>query len=148
MECLKIKKLINPKWFSSSIDNIEDQEMIGSYCENCNKTYFPIKRVCPSCMTIDKMKQRPLSKLGKLYSFTVGEVGPTGFKTPYAFGWVDLPRDGIRLFSLLTDCEPFEKKLRVDMDVEMVIDVIKESEEGELLYGFKFRPVINKRGKK
>jgi len=148
MESLKVKKLINQKWFSSNINNIEDHEMIGSYCEASNKIYFPHKRVCPNCMTIDKMKQRSLSKRGKLYSFSVGEVGPTGFKTPYAFGWVDLPQDGIRIFSLLTDCEPFEEKLRLDMDLEMVIDFIKENEQGELLYGFKFRPVINKRGKK
>ncbi|NNK84006.1 MAG: benzoylsuccinyl-CoA thiolase [Desulfobacterales bacterium] len=135
------KKLINEKWFSADIENPLEQVLMGSLCKDCNTLYFPQKRVCPNCMHIDKMVEKQLSKQGILVSFTTSHVGPQGFDPPYAYGWVDLPEDGIRLFSLLTDCEPFEKKLKLDMSVEFVMDKIKTDSDGTELYGYKFRPL-------
>ena len=137
---MKVKRLINPKWFSSDIPNLEDQVLMANSCPGCGKIYFPPQRVCPACMTMDQMDRRPLSKRGRLYSFTVSYAGPPGFELPYAYGWVDLP-EGIRLFSLLTQCEPFEDRLQLDIPVEMVIEKIKEDPEGTEIYGYKFRPV-------
>ena len=137
---MKNKKLINPKWFSSEIKNLENQLLAGSFCNKCGKIYFPPKRVCPECMTIDEMETRTLSTYGKLYSFTVSYVGPEGFEPPYAYGWIDLP-EGIRLFSPLTQCEPFEERLRLGMTVEMVMQKITEDIDGTEIYSFKFRPV-------
>lgn len=91
-------------------------------------------------MKIDHMEKRALSKQGKLVSYTVSYVGPEGFTPPYAYGWVDLP-EGIRLFSLLTDCKPFEERLAIDRAVELVVEKIKEDPDGTEVHGFKFRPV-------
>jgi uncharacterized OB-fold protein len=135
-----MKKLISEKFFSSRISKIEDQVMVGSKCKNCGKIYFPKKRVCPSCLKIDEMEEVPLSKRGKLYSYTIAGVGPVGFKPPYAFGWVDLP-EGVRVYSLLTQCEPFDEKLKLGIDVEMVMEKITQDYEGNEGYGYKFRPV-------
>jgi hypothetical protein len=52
---------------------------------------------------------------------------------------VDLP-EGVRLFTLLTDCEPFEEKLKLDMEVEMVIEKVMTNDFGEEIYAYKFRP--------
>lgn len=135
------KKLINDKWFNPDIKKPESQVLMGSFCKDCKTTYFPQKRVCPNCMHIDKMELKQLSKKGVLVSFTTSHVGPQGFKPPYAYGWVDLPEDGIRIFSLLTDCEPFEEVLQLDMPVEFVMDKIKTDLDGTELYGYKFKPV-------
>ncbi len=86
------------------------------------------------------MGTKTLSRKGKLVSFTVSHVGPQGFDPPYAYGWVDLP-EGIRLFSLLTECEPFEERLKLDMPLEMVMDKIMEDPDGTEVYGYKFRPL-------
>jgi uncharacterized OB-fold protein len=134
------KRLINDKWFLPNVDDPQDQVPIGSYCNDCGRLYFPQKRVCPNCMHIDRMETKELSRQGKLVSFTVSHVGPEGFEPPYASGWVDLP-DGIRLFSLLTDCQPFEERLKLDMALEMVMDKITEDPDGTEVYGFKFRPL-------
>jgi uncharacterized OB-fold protein len=134
------RRLINDKWFLSDVGDPRDQVPIGSYCKDCGRVYFPPKRVCPNCMHIDRMEKRQLSRRGKLVSFTVSYVGPQGFEPPYAYGWVDLP-EGIRLFSLLTDCKPFEERLRLEMPVEMVMDKITEDPDGTEVYGFKFRPL-------
>ncbi len=134
------KQLINNKMFSPDIENPIDQILMGSFCKDCNTIYFPQKRVCPNCMHIDRMELRELSKTGKLISFTTSYVGPPGFEPPYAYGWIDLP-EGIRLFSLLTDCKPFEEKLRLDMPVEVVMDKIKVDSNGTEIYGYKFKPL-------
>jgi benzoylsuccinyl-CoA thiolase BbsA subunit len=85
------------------------------------------------------MEVVPLSKRGKLISYTIIEIAAPEFKTPYAVGYVDLP-EKVRLFSMLTDCEPFHEKLRVDMEMEMVIDEIKRAEDGTSILSYKFRP--------
>ena len=89
---------------------------------------------------MDQMDPKELSKEGKLLSFTVSYVGPKGFETPYAYGWVDLP-EGIRLFSLLTDCKPFEDRLKLDMPLQMVMGTLAKDPDGTEVYGFKFRPL-------
>ncbi len=52
---------------------------------------------------------------------------------------MDLP-EKVRLFGLLTDCEPFEEKLQLDMEVEIVIEKLMTNDFGEEIYAYKFRP--------
>ena len=55
-------------------------------------------------------------------------------------GYVDLP-EKIRLFSLITDCDPEGKDLRCDMPVETVVDTLMKDESGDDVYTYKFRPI-------
>lgn len=135
-------KFVNPKFFHRFPEGIR---MVGSRCPTCSKVYFPKKRLCPKCFEMDKMEEVPLSSRGRLYSYTVAEVGPSGFKAPYAFGFIDLP-EGIRVFSLLSHCEPFEETLKLGMDMEMVIEEITKGPEGEPLIGYKFKPLKKQGG--
>jgi uncharacterized OB-fold protein len=41
-------------------------------------------------------------------------------KKPYVIGFIDLP-EGIKLFSMLTDCEPAEKTLKIGMEMETIL---------------------------
>jgi hypothetical protein len=114
--------------------------LVGSRCKSCGKIYFPKKRVCPDCMTIDEMEETELSRRGKIFSYTVAYVGPLEY-APYAFGFVELP-EGISIFTHFTDCEPFEEKLKIDGEVELTAGKITTDEDGTEVIGWKFRPVM------
>jgi len=124
-------KIINNKWFS----------LIGSKCRSCGKVFFPPKTVCSSCFKRYELEEVTLSKKGKLYTYSVISLGlPSGFDKPYACGYVDLP-EGVRLFSILDECEPFDQVLKTGMKMEMVIKKIKHDEEGNIIVGYKFKPI-------
>ena len=132
-----MEKLINERFFKKSE---KDLVVIGSKCRSCKKVYFPKKRLCTICYDMDNMDEIELSKKGKLVTYTVSYMSSAGIKPPYAFGYIDLP-EGVRLFSLLTDCEPFEEKLKIDMDVEMVIDKMAKDEFENDIVTYKFKPI-------
>ena len=114
--------------------------LIGSKCRACGRTFFPRRSVCRVCMRDDTMEETALSTRGKIDTFTVIGVAPVGFKAPYIQAYVDLP-EGPRIFSLITGVEPSETALRDGEEVELVIDKIREDENGNDLIGYKFRPV-------
>ena len=86
------------------------------------------------------MKEVALSTRGKLRDYCISQIAPPGFKPPYALGYVDLP-EGVRLFSLLSLESFSEENLKLDMDVELVIEKMKEDEMGNDLISYKFKPV-------
>ena len=88
------------------------------------------------------MEEVPLSKRGRIDTFSVVRVAPVGFEAPYIQAFVDLP-EGPRIFALITGCEPAEGALREGDEVELVIDKIVEDEKGNERIGYKFRPVVS-----
>ena len=130
-------KPVNPDFFAETKDG---PVVVGSRCGECGRVYFPRKRVCPDCWKIDEMEEVPLAKRGRLLTYSVAFASSMGIKTPYAFGYVEL-EDGVRLYSLLTDCEPFEETLHNGCLLEMVVELMATDESGEDVYAFKFRPV-------
>ena len=120
----------------------EKPQLIGSQCRNCGEVYFPKKErgMCINCQQ-ENLEGIKLSRLGKLYSFTVVMQRPAIYykaAVPYALAWVELP-EGVRLETLLTDCD-FES-LKVGMNVELVIEKLHEDDEGNEIITYKFRPV-------
>jgi uncharacterized OB-fold protein len=113
----------------------QEAQLIGSKCRICGKIFFPSRRVCGSCFNED-LDEVPLSRRGKLYTYTVVWSPAAGMKSPYAIGYVDLP-EGVRVFSLLTE---WQDMLDLDIDVELVIDKLGEDEEGNEIVVYKFRP--------
>jgi uncharacterized OB-fold protein len=59
-------------------------------------------------------------------------------QVPYAEGFVELP-EGVRVETLFTGCG--FNDLKVGMDVEMIIEILHEDEEGNEIVAFKFKPV-------
>ncbi len=111
--------------------------LIGSRCKACGKTAFPKRAICSECFS-EELELIPLSRKGKLYTFTIIGYPPPGVEAPYAIGYVDLP-EGVRVFSILVDWE--KENLRLGMDVELVIGRFKEDKEGNEVLTYKFRPV-------
>jgi len=117
----------------------EEPHLIGSKCNNCGEVVFPRQTGCPNCCSEDVAETR-LGPRGKLYSFTnVNHPVPEGYKgpIPYGVGLVDLP-EGARIVAYLTESEP--DKLKIGMDMMLVIDKFFEDEEGNEVIGFKFKP--------
>jgi len=84
---------------------------------------------------------------GRLYSFTRVVQPPRGFATvaPYAVGMVRLD-EGPMVTAQLTDVEGLE--LSLDMEVEMCTRKIRDaSENGFIVYGYKFRPLLRPSGR-
>ena len=114
--------------------------LIGSKCRICGHVAFPPKVVCPACVTNGSMDEMQLSSKGKIDTFSVLHVGAPGFKVPYILSWVILD-EGPRVLSLITGCEPSEDSIEIGTKVELVIEKIREDEQGNEVRGYKFRPI-------
>ena len=143
MEGKPEKILLNKDMFVQPLD-LENPVLRGSRCKSCGKISFPNKTICPGCLSNEGMEEVALSRQGELYSFSVAHVAPEGFKAPYAFGLVILP-EGLRLFSILQDCEPFDEVLKIGLQVELGLGAIVKNEEGEDVYSYVFKPVKTER---
>ena len=114
--------------------------LIGSKCNDCGRIFFPKRAICNVCQKDNTMEETALSTIGKIDTYSVVQVAPIGFKAPYIQAFVDLP-EGIRIFSIITGCEPSENAIAEGQEVELVIDKIREDEKGNDIIGYKFRPV-------
>ena len=128
--------LIEEGWFK---DSSEGLVLVGSRCGACSKVFFPKKIICPNCFD-GELREIHLSRTGKLHSFAQSILGPSEMEKPYVMGFIDLP-EGVKLYSLLTDCEPWDEVLKIDMEMEMVMGKIKEDPYGNEIIGYKFRPI-------
>jgi uncharacterized OB-fold protein len=118
----------------------EKPYLIGSRCACCGYVSFLKRPICPVCLEDGTMNEIPLSRKGKINTFTISRVAPLGFKAPYIQAFVDLP-EGPRVFSLITGCEASESAIDIGSEVQLVIEKICVDEEGGELIGYKFRPV-------
>ncbi len=119
---------INGKW-----------TLVGRKCKSCGSMYIFPKVTCPNCLQDSQFETIPFSGKGKLFSFTVNSIAPLGFTPPSVVGYVNL-LEGPRLFSVL-DVQGSFDKLRLGMDVEMIIGEVSKDEKGNSLYCYVFRPV-------
>ena len=127
---------------------IEKPYLIGSKCRSCGETFFPSRRCCRRCSSED-MEKIPLSRVGKLFSFTTVRVKPPHFigEVPYLVGVVELP-EGERIKTLLTGCD--QSELEIGMKMELVIEYVGKLkapigniDAGTGVSGWKFRPLRN-----
>ena len=128
----KLKPLIKLAGSSS-----EKPHLIGSKCSLCGEFFFPKRAICPNCLKEEELKEVALSNTGKLYTYCIVKAAPLGFEAPYVIGYVDLP-EGLRIFAPLAECN--EENLKIDMDLEVIVDKIREDEAGQAVYGYKFKP--------
>jgi hypothetical protein len=110
-------------------------------CENCRGHIFPPRDVCPHCAA-ERQSWTNLSGRGEVYSYTTMHHAPAGFEefTPYTMALVQMV-EGPMLTAQLTDVNPAEVK--IGTPVEMVTRKLsQDGEEGQILYGYKFRPLM------
>jgi uncharacterized OB-fold protein len=128
--------------FYQPISPGEKPYLIGAKCTRCGNIAFPGIPVCPRCGIKDTMEEYHLGERGKIDSFTVVWSPLPGFKAPSIQSLIKLD-EGLTIWSLMTGCEPGEDALEIGMDVELVIDKVREDEEGNEIVSFQYRPVRN-----
>jgi len=115
--------------------------LVGEVCEKCGAKIFPPRDVCPECAG---PAQTPFmfSGQGQVYSYSTVYHSPRGFEefTPYTVALVRL-EEGPMVTAQLTDVDAHH--VRIGMPVEMVTRKVQGGgEEGTIVYGYKFRPVV------
>ncbi|MFC1981456.1 Zn-ribbon domain-containing OB-fold protein [Chloroflexota bacterium] len=115
--------------------------LMGCKCRACGEVFFGKRLGCENCSRED-MEEIILSNRGKLYTYTVIEHLPPGdYKgpdpfIPYGVGLVELP-EGLRIVALLTESH----NLKIDMELELVVDKFYEDKDGNEVITFKFKPI-------
>lgn len=108
----------------------------GWKCRGCNRILPPLIEMCYQCFSSD-LESIPLSKKGRLFSYTIVHVPVKNFQPPYAIGWIELP-EGITITSPIRGWQ--EKPLEIGMDMEFVVEKLWEEGSDEII-GYKFQPV-------
>lgn len=131
----------NPLILTLNASEDGQPHLLGSKCGSCGCVFFPQQSLCTECFQEGTLKEHPLSRRGKLYSFTIVEresLAPPGFKVPYAYGYVELP-EGVRILSKIIDWTP--ETLKIDALAEFVLEALRENSSGQKVMGFRFRIV-------
>jgi len=108
----------------------------GYKCKKCGQIDFPKMTPCPNCWG-EEFEMVPLSRRGKLYSYTDIIIGPPGMKAPYILGYIDL-LENIRVFAQL-DGEVGTYKC--DEEVELTTGPIRLNRDGEPIISYRFKRV-------
>jgi uncharacterized OB-fold protein len=137
----KAKKVIEAVPGSFEIENGRPY-LVGTKCTNCGSAFFPPRYICSYCLTDEGVEKARLGNQGTLYSYTVIHVSSKEFNPPYAFGFVILEPEKIRIPTILTGFD-LTKELASGTRMEMVIDKLRDDEDGNELITYKFRPVTN-----
>jgi uncharacterized OB-fold protein len=119
-----------------------DALLMGSKCRRCGYVTFPPRIACSACINKGSMEVVPLGSRGTIETFSVLHIGTPDFKAPYILAYVLI--GGAKVLSLITGCEPKEESLEIGEEVELVIEKIREDEQGNEVRGYKFRPIHGK----
>ncbi len=139
----------------------------GSRCRGCGAVQFPPRAggggdgamgggdgtgargtpaaACAGCAACGCRETEPyrFSGRGTVFSFAEVAQPPRGFAGPYLVALVEL-EEGVRVTAQLTDVDAAE--VEIGMPVEMVTRRLQETEpQGYLVYGYKFRPLLERR---
>ena len=132
-------------WFSWPVT--DKPYLIGSRCDNCGSYFFPKVKLCgnPKCQSTD-LKDTPLSRNGKLFTYTINYfkppspyIAPDPF-VPYAVAVMDFEKEKMKIMGQIVTGYDLSK-LRVGMDLEVVLDVLYRDEEERDVMVWKFKPV-------
>jgi uncharacterized OB-fold protein len=117
--------------------------LVGEICPHCSAKIFPPRDVCPNCGGEAKTSFT-FSGKGEVFSYTTIYEAPAGFDdtAPYTVALVKL-EEGPLVTAQLTDLG--SQQVEIGMPVEMVTRRLRQDgdERGMLIYGYKFRPVLN-----
>jgi uncharacterized OB-fold protein len=125
----------------------EEPQLIGGKCNSCGVVTFPRQSGCPRCNSQD-ITDELLARRGTLWTWTIqgflpksppyaGPETPETFQ-PYGVGYVELPGQ-VKVEARLTENDP--EKLRIGMEMELVIIPFRTDEEGREVVTYAFAPV-------
>jgi uncharacterized OB-fold protein len=135
---------IEPGYFTIPADPDESPRLLGSRCRACGEHFFPRRVVCARCLA-QESEDVLLGPRGALYTWTWVHFPLFGSKRAehggYAVGQIDLP-EGPRVQSVLSGGPD---AFRIGMEMELELETLRESKEGEDVVIFRFRPAGGRR---
>lgn len=113
-------------------------------CLNCGAVHHYTTSLCRRCRS-NRISEDQLPSRGRLIAYTVVKNPPPGFErqAPYVIGLIEF-EDGTKLLAGITDCDPEELKRGIEVE-RVVRRLTEDGESGLIVYGYKFRPVLNRR---
>ena len=118
----------------------EKPYLIANRCKVCGYTCFPrLISDCPRCQKKGTMETVQISGKGKLDTYSTCNSALPGFPMPTIQGYVLI--GGARIWSQITGTDMTGKDLKAGMDVELVIEKLRDDAEGNEIISYKFRPV-------
>jgi len=121
------------------VDN--QPHLVGTQCSTCGAAFFPPRYICSYCLTDEGVQKARLGNKGKLYSYTIIHVASKEFNPPYAFGFVIIEPENIRIPTVLTGFD-LDEELKSGTEMEMVIETLRHDEHGNEIVSYMFRPVV------
>lgn len=123
----------------------EGPYLTGGRCAACQAIFFPRQSVCPRCTGHD-IVDTPLSRKGKLYTYTEVFQKPPDYEgpTPYMIGRVLLP-EGV---FVLAQLDARKEDLRIDLEMELLVELIYCDNDGKDVWAYKFRPAHSAAGRR
>jgi len=116
------RELTGPYWAA-----IDRHELTRPVCGSCGRSHFNPQVVCPWCLSADWSYEMSSGR-GSVYSYTTIQRPPDPtYIAPYVVADVEM-EEGWRLFSWITNCEPSNVSIGMDVTVAFLPGV-----DGELL---------------
>lgn len=112
--------------------------LVGTACSYCHNVYFPPRHLCPNCRRKDGIKEKKLSGLGEILSFTTINAAPKGFENqaPYTIAAIKL-EDGPVITAQIVDSP---EKISIGQQVSAVFRKVHEDgHAGLITYGLKYK---------
>ncbi len=128
--------------FKTPLAPVEQVTLMGSKCKDCSEISLGQRQTCSNCGS-KKLEEIPLSRKGKLWTYTIIRHKPPGdYKgpdpfVPFGLGLVELP-EGIRVLSPI-QCDL--KRISVGMELELEVYPLYTDENKNEVMAFRFRPV-------
>ena len=130
---------IEPGFFTIPEDHTHAPRLLGSRCSSCDEVFFPRRGICARCLARGT-EDVELGPRGTLYTWTYTRFPLFGSRRAdvggYGVGQVDLP-EGPRVQAVLSGGP---EAFRIGMQMELELEVLRETPKGEDVVIFRFRP--------
>ena len=119
---------IAPGLFSEQPYKSAAPTLLGDYCSDCNRSYFPRRKFCPYCLL--PTQEISIGSKGTIYSYTVVRTKPPfGLPEPYSVVYVDLEKTSLRVFGLF-DSKAIDE-LRIGLEVMIDVKILGHDGHGD-----------------
>ena len=121
------------------VDDDGQGRLVGGYSPSSAKFHFPQLATCPYTGAAD-VERAELSTTGALWGWTAVTAPPPGYRgeIPFGFGVVELPAEGLRVITRLTEPDP--SKLHFGQAMRLEIVPLHTDDEGRTVLTYAFAP--------